>query len=118
MSDLNRIASLILGLVVIVLLFAVVTGKINLKGKNILSLGSKTNVTGTVTPTPKTVVIQKTAHSDTYRPYNASPTPKPNSYNANKFKTISTIPSTGSPTELLPIMTSLLFAGVYLRRKS
>lgn len=55
MEGLNKIISLILGLVVVVILFAIITGRINLKGKNILKLGNQTVTTTpavSVTPTP------------------------------------------------------------------
>jgi LPXTG-motif cell wall-anchored protein len=53
MEGLNKIISLILGLVVVVILFAIITGRINLKGKNILKLGNQTvTTTPTVSPTP------------------------------------------------------------------
>jgi LPXTG-motif cell wall-anchored protein len=54
MEGLNKIISLILGLVVVVILFAIITGRINLKGKNILKLGSQTvTTTPAVSVTPK-----------------------------------------------------------------
>lgn len=112
MDGFNKVISFILGLVVIVVFVAVLSGKFNLKSK-LASLGKVTpTVTSTITPTititpgKGTVVPSGTtpgAENSQYHPYSSNP-PK-------------TIPSTGSPTMLLPLLASGLTLGSFLRRK-
>ncbi len=105
MDNFNKIVSFVLGLVVIVVFLAVITGRFNLKQK-IPLFSSKP------TPTPTQVVlpsptISANAPTGTYMGNN--------SYNkANP----SSIPSTGAPTALLPLLLGGLTMGVYLRKRS
>ncbi len=180
MNGINKIISLLLGLVVVMILFAIITGKFNpFKPKTMTNNGSTTVIatvtatptpsqkkflgifpigkskptvtptptitstpgqkkflgifpigkskpTVTPTPTPEKVVVNNTQETTTQNhnyanPISISPTMPTRLTPAPRIKdsvgSVSTIPSTGSPTELLPLMSSALLAGVYLRRK-
>lgn len=135
MEGVNKIVSLFLGLIVVIVLFAIVTGRINLKNRfptlsflrkstpavtpvtlnNTLSNisqnvpvtqpppPSSTNPTGQITQSikPPTPTLQK-APSYFAQQNTISITHQQNSIPVQK------IPSTGSPTLLLPIAFSLL----------
>jgi len=127
MDNFNKVLSFILGLVVVVVFFAVLTGRLSFK-KNFPFITSKSNsmtksdgITPTprltITPTPVSSLVissQKTSSSKE----NAS---DDNSY-YRRYQTTSTtpksIPSTGSPTFLIPFFISTLGFGFYLRKKS
>ena len=101
MDGLNKIISFILGLVVVIVFFAVVTKRIDLK-----NIGKKSSSTAAVaqvslTPTPKTISTIKISPS--YKPYNSTNSP-------------STIPSTGLPTLFIPSLLVGLFGGSKLRK--
>jgi len=113
MDSFNKVLSFILGLVVVIVFFAVLTGRINLKN-NFPFMSAKTSPASKaeVTPTPvSTVTISNVNQSS------AQSTKSYNRYQ-NNIKTPSTIPSTGSPTFLLPFFISTLGAGIYLRKNS
>lgn len=99
MEGLNKIVSFILGLVVVIVFFAVVTKRIDLK-----NIGKKSNsavTTVSVTPTPKTtsrIKINPTSHL-----YSTSTPP-------------ASIPSTGLPTLFIPTLLAGLFGGNFLRK--
>jgi len=107
MDNFNKLFSFILGLIVVVVFFAVLTGKINFSNKiNPLSGFNK------VTPTPtKIVPSQKVISTLEVEGQSGNL-----SYN-NKSNLVKTIPSTGVPTLLLPLMLSGLTGGLILRRK-
>jgi len=126
MDSFNKVISFVLGLVVVLVFFAVITGRINLKSKT----SSVSN--STLTPTP----IQKNSSGffGFLKP-NASPTPtstqKPlpsvtidtnrnNIYKQNnqvsKSSKATSIPSTGLPTLFIPTLFSGLIGGSLLRR--
>jgi len=99
MEGLNKIVSFILGLVVVIVFFAVVTKRIDLQ-----NIGKKRNTTATsinITPTPKTVSSIKIYPTNS--PYSASTIP-------------SSIPSTGLPTLFIPTLLAGLFGGLRLRK--
>lgn len=141
MEGMNKIISLFLGLIVVMVLFAIITGRFTPFKSKTLSSTAKVSVTPTpttagqkkflglftigsakptLTPTPtiKTVVVNTTTTGS----YTTDSTNVNNTYNTTPIitqaGTIKTIPATGSPTELLPLFGSALIAGVYLRRKS
>lgn len=101
MDNFNKIISFVLGLVVVIVFFAVVTGKINFR-KGLPSLTSLP--TATVTPNP-TQTTSKT------------PSPTPSNYGSYKAtgKT-TTIPATGLPTLFIPTLLAGAFGGAFLRR--
>ena len=123
MDSFNKVISFALGLVVVLVFFAVVTGKINLKSKT-----STTAAKTTTTPTP----TQKNSGGFFGFFKSSTPTPTPTtksaSYNTegtddnNVYKQNTTtssaksIPSTGLPTLFIPILISGLAGGSLLRK--
>lgn len=105
MDSLNKIVSFVLGLVVVLVFLAIITGRLNLKNKIPLFSG-KVSPTPTVkiTPTP-TKLIESNKEGSTY-----------GNYAIKQAKTPSTIPSTGSPTILLPLLFSALSGGLFLKK--
>lgn len=105
MDNLNKTVSFILGLVVVLVFLAIVTGRLNLKNKLPIFSG-KVSPTPTVkiTPTP-TKLIESNKEGSTY-----------GNYNMKQAKTPTSIPSTGSPTILLPLLFSGLGGGFFLKR--
>ena len=126
MDSFNKVISFVLGLVVVLVFFAVITGKINLKSKT--SSASKSiltptpiqkNNTGffgffkstspTPTPTQKPSSITKntnTSENNVYKQYNQTPS----------LATPKSIPATGLPTLFIPLLFSGLFGGNFLRK--
>lgn len=108
MDNFNKVLSFILGLVVVIVFFAVLTGRLSLK-KSFPFISTKATPAAKVevTPTPKpvsSIVVSPT--TSIYQRYQTT------------TKTPSSIPSTGSPTLLLPFFISTLAAGFYLRKKA
>lgn len=110
MDNVNKVISFILGLVVVVIFIAILSGRIKIGGTTIPFL-SHSNPTPTptpsikITPTPKITVIYPTAivsntnsNSDSYQ------------------GGVTSIPSTG-PELLFPIAASLFAGGMFLRKK-
>jgi hypothetical protein len=125
MDSFNKVISFALGLVVVLVFFAVVTGKINLKSKTSTSASNSI-----LTPTP----VQKDngGFFGLFKP-KATPTPtqKPvssitvNTSENNVYKqntqsgsssNAKSIPSTGLPTIFIPMLFSGLAGGSLLRK--
>ena len=108
MDNFNKVLSFILGLVVVIVFFAVLTGRLSLrKGFPFISTKATPTAKVEVTPTPtpvSSIVVSPT--TSIYQRYQTT------------TKTPSSIPSTGSPTLLLPFFISTLAAGFYLRKKA
>jgi hypothetical protein len=106
MDGLNKTISFVLGLVVVLVFFAVVSGRLNLKNKLFptLTKSASPSPTGSasVSPTPDSSTTNIT---------------KPTSTGSNQVSKPKSIPSTGSPTLLLPILLSGLGGGILLRKK-
>jgi len=109
MDNLNKTISFVLGLVVVLVFLAVITGRLNLKGKLPVFSGKTTSVSPTPSPSSQPT---------------SQPTPQPtamvgyNNYKTTSGKTPGSIPATGSPTLLLPILLSGLSGGFFLKRKA
>jgi hypothetical protein len=104
MDSFNKIISFILGLVVVVVFFAVVTKKLDL-GKGLLNFNKtsgKTTVSLSPTPTPKSIsTIKINTNNNTYN---------------TKTSNTTTIPSAGLPTLFIPALISGLIGGNFLRK--
>ncbi|MEK7096921.1 MAG: hypothetical protein AAB859_01235 [Patescibacteria group bacterium] len=127
MDSFNKIISFVLGLVVVLVFFAVVTGKINLKSKTTSTSISKSVLTPTPTqknsggffglfksasPTP-TLIPTSTPSSITVN----TNTSGNNIYKQNASSSnAKSIPSTGIPTLFIPILFSSLVGGNFLRK--
>lgn len=119
MDSFNKVLSFVLGLVVVIVFIVVLSNRLKL-GNKFLPFQQ---TIPTVTPTSK----KKITPVPTLRFYpgqggTSKVTPQPqtkvgqqaNQYQPGKVKTI---PSTGSPTELLLALNSTLLLGFYLRKK-
>ena len=124
MDSFNKVISFVLGLVVVLVFFAVVTGKINLKSKTSSTSTSKS----TIIPTP----AQKSngGFFGFFKSASPTPTQKPSSITINtgennvykqnnqvaSSSNAKSIPSTGLPTIFIPILFSGLAGGSFLRK--
>jgi len=125
MDSFNKVISFILGLIVVMVFFAVVSGKINLK-TNTTSISNTT-----LTPTP----TQKSGGGFFGFFKSTSPTPTPtqepiptvvtntngtNVYKQNtqttQYSNVKSIPSTGLPTLFIPMLLSGLIGGNILKK--
>lgn len=118
MEQFNKVISFVLGLVVVIIFLAVVTGKINLKNGVWPFTRAKTTPTAAkLTPTP----LAKNALTLTPTQRNqagiTAPTPGSANYRSYSYSgsTPSTIPSTG-PELLLPLAVSTLAGGSLLKK--
>jgi hypothetical protein len=105
MDNLNKTVSFVLGLVVVLVFLAIITGRFNLKNK-LPFFSGKVSPTPTVsaTPTPKGLTAGTKAGGDsTYGDYKIKRVP-------------SSIPATGSPTILLPLLFSGLGGGFFFKK--
>lgn len=120
MDNINKLISFGLGLIVVVVFLAVVTGKINL-GKNV------TKLTGKTSPTPTKTKTATSNEMNDYKDSVAKITPasslivqdtKDKTYNSYKEgeKAPSTIPATGVPTLLIPLFLSGIGSGALLKK--
>ena len=147
MDNVNKIISFILGLIVVVVFIAIVTGKFKI-GSGLKNL-SKVKVSPTVTVKPTAVptrgvtitynntpsTVNTVAPKVTYTaPKAVAQTPK--TYTAPQYQTTqnpnavalvpqtmstgnpSTIPNTGAPTLLIPTALSMLGSGVFLKKRA
>lgn len=111
MDSFNKVISFVLGLVVVLVFFAVVTGRLKLPGK-LSTPFSKSTTTAIPTPTPiSTVKISDNSKESVLRNnYKAQTTPT---------KTVSKpgeIPATGLPTLFIPSLLAGAAGGLFLRR--
>lgn len=100
MDNFNKVISFVLGLVVVVVFLAVISGRLNLKNK--LASGKNPTVTPTQATGEKTNTVS--VGSTKYQT-NTSPAKQPN-----------TIPSTGAPLFLFPVAISSFLGGIYLKK--
>ena len=111
MDSLNKVISFILGLLVVVFLLAIIAGKIKIPGVQRPFISSAPTQTITPSPTKLGVSTRPTITSSPYHPYQS---PTPQKIGMGKA---ATIPSTGTPTVLLPSLLSAFAAGMYLRNR-
>ena len=112
MDSFNKVLSFILGLVVVVVFIIVLSNRLNF-GKNFLPFQSKNPK---VTPT-----VKKPTPTPTIRFYPGQGGAAPQTQSKGgqpQTAPVTTIPNTGSPTELLLVLNSTLLLGFYLRRKT
>jgi hypothetical protein len=119
MEGLNRIISLFLGLIVVIILLGMIMGRINLKGRftklaDISIKPASSPTPSTIKPEPK-ITIRVTSESTGQTNYYKQPTLTPIKKYYNQKTT--SIPSTGVPTIFLPFALSGLIGGMYLRNK-
>lgn len=115
MESFNKVLSFILGLVVVVVFLAVVSGRIDLR-KQLSSLPKKGILSVSPASTSPTPTVEKEKTGTTNKTATIGPTPKTN-YNRYQTGKVNSIPNTGSPTIVLPIVFSSLLAGVWLKKR-
>lgn len=110
MDNANKIFSFVLGLVVVIVFLAIITGRLNLKQIRILPLSKNTTLTPTISPspTPELSAMQPVVNTNQ----------KTSNTNTQTLGSVKTIPNTGVTTLLLPLAISGLFGGIYLRKKA
>ena len=119
MDSFNKVISFVLGLVVVLVFFAVVTGKINLKSKTSPSSPVQKNSGGffglfkSASPTPALIptstpssITINTSGNNVYKQNNQT----------SQYSNAKSIPSTGLPTLFIPILFSGLVGGSFLRK--
>lgn len=116
MDNFNRTISFVLGLVVVIVFLAVISGRINLKNK----LSSLTK--SSTTPPPKTTTMPTPANKKIISQISVAPTSFINNYQTNKpinaqQNNLKTIPNTGLPTILLLLLFSSLLMGFGLKKR-
>ena len=139
MEQFNKALSFILGLVVVAVFIVVASGKINLKGINLLKSTKTAGITPSVTPKPTSKPWFSFGAKPTGKP-TATPTSKPtvksisytnttkggtqvikqvdpnyHSYSGSNIPT--SIPNTGVPIVLFPLFGTSLLTGIFLRRQ-
>ena len=115
MQGLNKAISFILGLVVVVVFIAIVSGRIQL-GKLIPTFSSGTKTASNITPTPSPVsttpaMEQTGTETHSYQTTNEKQT------TGTPGSNVKTIPNTGAPTLLIPFALSGMASGLFLRKK-
>lgn len=107
MDNFNKLVSFILGLVVVIVFFAVVTGRLNL-GKYTPSFAKKTRITPTPSPVSTVKIEEKT-----------TPNYSSNAYYSNTYYSKTNpknIPATGVPTFFIPSVVLAGASGWFLRK--
>lgn len=95
MDNVNKIISFVLGLIVVIVILLLITGRLGLfKGAKLFTARGSTSTS----PTPNN---------------KATPTPKRLAQNTSQPKTI---PSTGAETDVLVLVSIALVGGIYLRK--
>lgn len=119
MDNVNKIISFVLGLIVVVIVLLLVTGRLNIfKGGNFFAARGNTSTT----PTPTKVGGQSTKTTPTPKriAQNTAPTTQSGGNDQEEIGSgnIKTIPSTGAPTVVLVFSGIILIGGMYLRKFS
>ncbi len=105
MDNLNKTVSFVLGLVVVLVFLAIITGRLNLKNKIPLFSGG-------VSPTPAVTKSPTSIPTPT-----GTTSGQNNTYGNYKMKQIpSVIPATGLPTFFLSLLFSGFGGGLFLRK--
>lgn len=109
MDNFNKVVSFVLGLVVIVVFLAIITGRFRL-GNTLTNL-TKRNVTVTPSPTKTSSIKTQIPAKVVSKGQGKSP------IIYNQYQAPSSIPSTGAPTILVPLLIGGLFAGRFLQKQ-
>lgn len=112
MESFNKLISLFLGLVIVIIVFGIITGRIDFNNR-LPFLGKKQEK---ITPTPdkKDQNVKIKVSSETSTQYNLYQ--KPTLTIAQKY--VSSIPQTGVPTVFIPLTICGLLGGFYIRKKT
>lgn len=124
MDNFNKVISFVLGLIVVIVLLVIITGRLNIRERFLSLVGkSKPFAYSTVSPTPtqreKNLAQLNTSITPTRIPTitdvidRVTPTP---TRTVTLVPKITTIPRTGAPTILLALAPIALAAGTILRK--
>lgn len=122
MEQFNKALSFILGLVVVAVFIIVASGKFNIKGLNLAKSVSKAKITPTVTPTPAKKItttlnkttVNKTSNSTSNTQVTKQVDPNFHSYSGSSVPT--SIPNTGVPIVMFPLLGTSLLTGILMKR--
>lgn len=123
MDSFNKVISFVLGLVVVLVFLAVITGRINLKNKSastsvltptpiqknsggLFGFFNKSTPTPTPTQKPSTITVTGISENNIYKQNNQT----------SKTSTAKSIPATGLPTLFVPALLLGLVGGSFLRK--
>lgn len=122
MDSFNKVISFVLGLVVVVVFFAVITGKLKI-GKFKLPAIGKATVTVTPSPSPTSISTVTISNGSTGKTGSFNPNSSNNYKSYNVVSTVgkntssaSQIPSTGLPTIFIPSLLAGALGGNFLRK--
>jgi len=130
MSELRKIISLFIGLIVVLLIVSYTFGKLGFYSKNKTASENSGSLAGIfgikkTTPTPsvasKKLTIKQIVSGDESKTIVAPQKTLTTNYQLPTTKQVAvpnSIPSTGAETVILPLLLSGFAAGTYLRRKS
>lgn len=112
MDGVNRIISFILGLIVVIVFIAVITGKLNLPNRIKTFITRQTIQTPTPTKTPSPTPINKPTQ-----------TPAPiktllENVKPTGIKKPGVIPETGTPTAIIPLLVATLIGGFFVKSRA
>lgn len=112
MDGVNRIISFILGLIVVIVSIAVITGKLNLQNRIRPFITRQT----TQKPTPTKMASTSPTHKPTQ-----TPTPIRTLLENVKpagIKKPGVIPETGTPTAIIPLLLAILIGGFFVKSRA
>lgn len=114
MEQFNKALSFILGLVVVAVFIIVASGKFNIKGLNLAKSVSKAKITPTVTSTPAKKITTTLNKITTNTQTTKQVDPNFHSYSGSSVPT--SIPNTGVPIVMFPLLGSSLLTGILMKR--
>jgi len=114
MAGFNKTISFLLGLVVVIVFFAVVTGKVNLKDK-LTFLRRQKNIQ-TNKPIEENKIIKPTPIVPKTKPV-ANRHQEEENGSQPPVDNLKTIPATGLPTLALPLLTTATVVGFYIKKR-
>ncbi len=119
MDQFNKALSFILGLVVVAVFIVVASGKIKLSGLKLPSTKAKVSITPTPSPTIKPISTLKVDSRGNVVPTIKAPSPtyNPTYHSYGNANVPTSIPNTGVPIVLFPLLGGSMAAGLYLRSK-
>jgi hypothetical protein len=114
MENMNKIISFILGLIVVIVFIAVISGRLKL-GEKVASLTKSGTATKT-TPTPTPVTTANNVTTTNRYATNTTTTTNTTTKGGNTVQGVNSIPNTGAETALIPTALSMFGAGMFLRK--
>jgi hypothetical protein len=120
MEQFNKALSFILGLIVVAVFIIVASGKFSIKGLNLAKSASPTKMAPTMTPIPtkSPLVTVKTNTNKIVAPTKAVQQKKvdPNFHSYSGSTVPTSIPNTGVPIVIFPLLGSSLLTGIFMKK--